>query len=370
MVKQLIKRVAGTFGYVINKFDASIFKMETQGSINPEGGGVLADNILSFTKKIDLFYEKQTIPSPLQIGGAWKNDLIGRRKVQSEIYKGNHSSKAVAEFHENMFFNELISGLWNYGYLHDEPRLNHDSIVSFLSDLESVNRIFPAKSFLISKVPIAVWGHRSEAGIVKFTDIWHSIQANHIVDVVSYLKIFEKPQTLSYIEIGSGFGGLAEKLANSSIFDRLVLFDIPHNLITAYYYLGRCIGGDSVRIVSTREEFEHAYLEKSAYIILCPTCFYDSVCDLDGNFVFGNFGSFSEMDYETVRFYLGGLPKATRAIVQINSNEKAMNTGDHTEVSCDEFPYKDDFVRVYGGQVTGGAASGGRYKVSVHLKPN
>ncbi len=76
------------------------------------------------------------------------------------------------------------------------------------------------------------------------------------------------------------------------------------------------------------------------------------------------------MDFETVKFYLDGLPKTTRAIVQINSNEKTINTGGHAEVVCDEFPYKDEFIKLYGGQVTGSAASGGRYKASIYLNSN
>jgi len=331
---------------------------------------VLANAIIQFARIVNLFYEDQNLPEPLLIGGAWKSDLLERRTTQSNSFYRESSALAVAEFHENMFFNELIFGLWCYGYLHAVPGVNQHSIASFLSDLDSTNRIFPTQSFLISNVPIPTWGHRSDAGIVRFTDISHSIQAIHVVDVANYLRFVEKTQELSYIEIGSGFGGLAEKLAKSSIFDRLVLFDIPHNLITAYYYLGRCLGIDSVALVSNRHELKDACSDKSTHVVLCPTCFYDGVSALDGNFVFGNFGSFSEMDFETVKFYLNGLPKATRAIIQINSNLKAMNTGDHVEVRCDEFPYSDNFIRVYGGAETGSGASGGRYKVSVYLKSN
>ena len=36
------------------------------------------------------------------------------------------------------------------------------------------------------------------------------------------------------------------------------------------------------------------------------------------NYIFGNFGSFSEMNYETIEFYLNNLPADTLGVVQIN----------------------------------------------------
>jgi len=367
MLKYVVKSAAGMLGLDIKKLNVASFRLESRGSTDPCGDVILAKQVLNFTENIDFFYEKQIIPPSLEIAGAWRLDLIARRKKQIDIYmSGNVNS--VAQYHENMFFNELIMGLWNYGYLHCEPKINRHAISNFLSDFESYAKIFPTLPFLVSDVPLPVWGHSNGTDIIRFTDIWHSIQANHLADVALYIKKLKRTESLSYIEIGSGFGGLAEKLAVNSIFNKLVLIDIPHNLVTAYYYLGRCVGVEAISIVSSRSELERAYLDSSIYIILCPSCFYESVHNLSGPFIFGNFGSFSEMDYESISFYLNGLPKDTHAIVQINSNEKSLNTGGHVEVSIDEFPITNDFVRIYGGQATSSASSGGRYKTSIHIK--
>lgn len=98
---------------------------------------MLAQHIMDLTKHINFFSDNQFIPIPLLIGGAWKNDLMKRGKVNVKYIKTITAPRLWQNLTRICFFNELISGLWNYGCLHDKPRLNHDSIVSFLPALRA-----------------------------------------------------------------------------------------------------------------------------------------------------------------------------------------------------------------------------------------
>ena len=64
---------------------------------------------------------------------------------------------------------------------------------------------------LFSKTPIKTYGVNDKLidakKIIRLNDLWHTATMNHIKDVAQYLNKIE----LNYIEIGSGFGGLAEK---------------------------------------------------------------------------------------------------------------------------------------------------------------
>ena len=58
-----------------------------------------------------------------------------------------------------------------------------------------------------------------------------------------------------------------------------------------------------------------------------------------------NHGSFSEMDYSTISFYLKTLLKngPVKAIFEINSNKDVENTGGHTEIKSSLFPIPKSF---------------------------
>lgn len=45
----------------------------------------------------------------------WKKYLLKNKKDQLDIYKSGNLEKVVL-LHENMFYNSLIKGLWNYSY--------------------------------------------------------------------------------------------------------------------------------------------------------------------------------------------------------------------------------------------------------------
>jgi hypothetical protein len=355
------------FGIDIQRASTSTFELKKVGS--SVGGGVgnqsLAIKIIDFHKKFGLFYENIPLRKELQIKGAWHDDLIERRPIQNKIYVYGNPQE-VAKFHENMFFNELISGLWNYGYVHADPKISKISINKLFSDYYEYNKIYPADSFISTKPSLPYWGFGE--GVITPVDVWHSVQAHAINDLYSLISKINGQKNLSFIEIGSGFGGLAEKLGKANIFDRFLLVDIPHNLVTAYYYLSQSFGEDVVELITSAEHLIRCLKNPLSKFILIPSSLTEVLSSLEGDYIFGNFGSFSEMNYETVEFYLNQLPPRVLGIVQINSNSPTINSSSHIEVISDDFPLPSDLLKVYAGKPCSSNSSGGRYKISLHIK--
>lgn len=122
------------FGIDIQRASTSTFEWKKVGPNLPDGGNQsLAIKIIDFHKKFGLFYDNIPLRKELQIAGAWRDDLIQRRPVQNKIY-ADGNPQDVAKFHENMFFNELISGLWNYGYVDQDPKISKISVNMLFSD--------------------------------------------------------------------------------------------------------------------------------------------------------------------------------------------------------------------------------------------
>ena len=291
------------------------------------------------------------------------------RKTQSDIYRKAKDVITVAKFHEEMFFNELIKGLWNYGYIDRYRKPSQISKSGFMTDLKNNNMMYHNNNSLVAKNRIPAWGHGIKEGIIKYTDIAHSVQARHVNEMANYYKSSHKNQEISFLEIGSGFGGLAEKLLLDCKFRKIILFDIPHNLVTAYYYLSQTnVQSGKIELASSISKFTEYFEDSYTKVILCPTCFYDTVKTLKDNFIVGNFGSFSEMNRATIEYYLKGIPNETQAIININSNQKLENAGSHIEVIADEFAIPERFSVVYSGPSVCQAACNNRYKTTIHMK--
>jgi len=107
--------------------------------------------IKNFFLKIDPFYYNiPDLPKELEIG-AWKTGLENRRKNQINAYK-NGSHADIAELHEKMFYNELITGLWSYFYFSDNYRKL--GMMNFSEDFKDYDTIYPDHSFLFTENPI------------------------------------------------------------------------------------------------------------------------------------------------------------------------------------------------------------------------
>ena len=302
-------------------------------------------DIKNFFSNIDPFYENiKDLPKELQIG-AWKIQLENRRKNQVTVYKRGNSAD-IAELHENMFYNELITGLWAYFYF---DKITKSGIADFSDDFKDYDRIYPDHPYLLTDNPIKCWGHRNSSvennKLIKNSDIAHAIEALMVTNCANLIS----NDSCTVLEIGSGMGGLAERLYHSKKISKLILFDIPLNLVTAYYYLKRGLGEKSnILMASTREEAIKGLTSKEVEICLLPTCFFPCLSNEMEIDIVSNFYSFSEMYEDTVNYYLNNLPESVRIICQANSNTAVLKNDNHTtEVSCDRFDYPKGFVEVF-----------------------
>ena len=314
---------------------------------------------------MDPFYERQELPTALKIGGAWLDDLKVRRLSQIQTYESGNVDQVVT-LHENMFFNCLITGLWNFGYLQDR-RVAQSALASCSHEFLATRRMWPEISQLRVLSPVPWWGVQPDPDVapIRFTDTWHWTQERHIANAVSLLNL--KASGLpGFLEIGSGFGGLAERLARRGDIDPIVLVDIPLNLVTAFYYLRRSLPDIPITLYSTREEVIRAQTKRQTGIHLIPSSFFTALRNWQDLSVVGNFGSFSEMDSETVAFYLAELPNSSKLLVQVNSNATVLNTGAHREVPVDNFAYPSRAVKVFESPLHS-QGSGNRYKTVVHV---
>ena len=84
---------------------------------------------------------------------------------------------------------------------------------------------------------------------------------------------------------------------------------------------------------------------------------------------FCNFASFSEMDLETIKYYLHNLPKSIKTIVTGNSNLeiKYDDNNKFEEVILDNFPIPREFVLCFSNVQTP-FYSNWRYKTQVWYK--
>ena len=84
--------------------------------------------------------------------------------------------------------------------------------------------------------------------------------------------------------------------------------------------------------------------QKKIYLI--PSAFFSEIKNYDNYDLLCNFASFSEMDLETIKYYLHNLPKSIKSIVTGNSNLeiKYDDNNKFEEVILDNFPIPREFV--------------------------
>lgn len=331
----------------------------------PDMSLTVAEEILLFLNAVDPFYAHQELPAPLKIGGAWLEDLKMRRLPQIQTYESGEAD-LVASLHESMFFNCLTTGLWNYGYL-QEGRVARSALAACSRDFVHTRRIWPEIAQIRVLSPVPWWGVQPDSGVapIRFTDTWHWTQERHIANAIA-LRTSKAFGASGLLEIGSGFGGLAERLARRGDIDPIVLVDIPLNLVTAFYYLRRSFPDTPVTLYSSVEQVTSAQSKRQTGIHLVPSSLFKALRKWQDLSVVANFGSFSEMDSETVAFYLSELPDSSEVLVQCNSNSAVSNTGGHREVPVDKFDYPSRAVRVFESPY-GSLSSGDRYKTLVHV---
>lgn len=185
--------------------------------------------------------------------------------------------------------------------------------------------------------------------------------------ILNTLNLLKK-EKFNVLDLGSGFGPLAEFLFQSQKINSIMLVDVPANLVTAYYYLSNKYGLEKVKILKTRNEIQdyREKFKKNNLILLIPSCFYDEIRNYDLNLI-SNFGSFSEMGYKTIEYYLQNLPSSIEIICSINSNTDHKLTEDHQEVQSEKFPWPSSFAKIFE-HVSFPLFSNYRYKTLIYKK--
>ena len=322
-----------------------------------EGKKVDCNQIYEFLDKVDLFYNKSII-EPLKIEGAWKNFLKLERKIQNKIYE-NKNSNEIIKFHENMFYNELTTGLINYSNFKDVTNL---ILNKFDSEYNNFIKIFNYPRIIFSNLPIKRWGIKKGDNILTFNDLWHTEQA---IIIKNFYNILKKKKNIFFLEIGSGYGGMVEKLDKFKIFKKFFLVDIPHNLLTTYYYLSKIFGSDKVCLINNKNFIPFLNNSKIKFFLI-PTIFLKEIKNINNDFIFSNSGSFSEMNTETINYYIRNLPANTLGLISNNSNVNQLNFDNHIEIINDDINFKG-FKLIYEGHLLSAAVTN-RYKSKIFLK--
>tara|TARA_Y100000294_G_scaffold128383_1_gene120085 strand:+ start:108 stop:1241 length:1134 start_codon:yes stop_codon:yes gene_type:complete len=302
----------------------------------------IVSEILKFNTKCNYFYENLSICQELKIEGLWKGVLLDYKKKQLDTYLSKNTDQIML-MHEGMFYNYLINGLIGYSNFKD-IKFNPTAKLLFLKDLGLYKIIFRNFDSLPSNNYIKKWGYKNKNNKINFCDASSMLQKNLILNS---LKLLNKREKYNIMEIGGGFGSLAERLFEEDKISSLILLDIPSTLITAFYYLSSKFGLDKVKILNSPSDVEKYYnLNDTKKILLIPTCYYDLIKNIKDINLLCNFHSFSEMNFDTIKFYLQNMPEEVKIIVSANSNI-AVKTKDHLEVISDKFPIPKKFDLVF-----------------------
>jgi hypothetical protein len=266
----------------------------------------ILNEIFAFFDNIHPFYEGMPIKEPLLIGDLWKTALKLERRNQLDFINKRDISR-YKELLENMFFNELIRGLWNFHYfnanlLKNRPHINFLALCKLFQKVTSL----PLKTISAGK-EFKTWGAKTDKGIIQYTAPEHALQAFNIINLLSNSST-KQDGVFTVLDLGSGYGGMAEMLLNPAIKGdmklSLFLIDIPLNLTTAYAYLSHKFGTDNVTLVKKQSELL-AIKPQDGKLWLIPTIFieaFNTKIDL-----VNNAQSLSEMDAINVKFYLNTL---------------------------------------------------------------
>jgi hypothetical protein len=309
-----LKAVAARFGVDVRRADTPFPTIERVGAaVSREH----VEEVFAFFDRVPYFYDDAVRPE-LKIGGAWRAFLASTRKRQIELIE-RRDAAGYAELATRMLSNELVSGLYNYSYTRapTAPAM----FTRHVRDLQKVTGL--KADALAYRNPLPAWGADVDGHLVTYVSPAHTMQAWSLGNLVERRSVV--------VDLGSGFGGMAEKLLELKPEVDVVLVDIPANLSSAYLYLAQRF--QDVKLCARKSD-----INVGARILLVPTLFVEALAEKFGRFdVVNNSGSFSEMDFATIDFYMRTLVARARYLVETNSNEEAQNAG-HTEVVSSRFP--------------------------------
>jgi len=361
MLKALAKNLLAKIGYEVRKYShdsgSSFFNdrsgfgsfLDLRGlntsiekaSEVPPVESAIVESIFNFFAKIPPFYNED-VRSELRIGGSWRADFLEGRKNQLSCLSSLDVER-YASLLNCMLQNELIAGQWTIGYYNNKI-LGSGAPQQFVHNLENFLSITGLNINLLDDGNFgSKWGVRIDNSLITFVDPSKGLNAFNSANFLNT----NCGQKAIHLDLGSGFGSDAikvEKLAEMPL--RTILCDLPLNLTTAFAYVSmntrkKCVLIDSE---STLEAQLSSDFSESEFIFV-PTIFVEKLAELSGPIdLMYNHGSFSEMDYNAVKFYLDTLllNGPVNALFEINSNAQIENCG-HTEVPSSSFPIPDSF---------------------------
>ena len=273
----------------------------------------LVDRVFAFLERVPPFYD-EGVAEPLRIDGLWRNFLIEERPSQIACLESGDRER-YRRLLQDLFFNELSLGLQNFGIARAGEPVSFELRV----DCDAFERISDRSwEALATNERFRLAGWQSPRGIVRNTDPQHGIQATHLLNLARAFEL--APERLTILDLGSGYGGLAEKIHAWSPTPPLqILLDIPLNLTTAYVYLAHSFGPDRVRLVDDPDALAHVDRDETPFVLV-PSCFTDALARSLRWDLVHNAKSLSEMEPCTARYYVSKLVPESLALVETNSN--------------------------------------------------
>lgn len=326
---------------------------------------IIVEDIFNFFDKVHPFYGNN-VREELMIGGAWKEDLLERRPNQLKAIK-EKDKDMYSKLLENMFRNEMISGMFSISY-YDENLIGNSFPEEFEYNLFLFKYITNMDTDKLYDGDFGnKWGLLKNNKVITLADPYKGINTYNIANL---LNTINNSENICYMDLGSGYGSDAlrvSKLSNKPT--RIILFDIPLNLTTAFAYISmntdkKCFLISSISDLDILKDSNYS----ESHFIFIPTIFAEELSSINPKIkLIYNHGSFSEMDYETVEFYLKTfLTNDVKYLFEINSNESATNAGGHIEVKSSLFPLPSAYKLLK----RSSTSLGHRYLESLYIREN
>ncbi len=213
----------------------------------------IIEEIFTFFAETGPLYENLNLAPELEIGGAWAGNIVLRRKIQLACIESN-DFKGYANLVNNMFRNELVDSMWDVLYFSKIDKTLPKLPKKFVQLADGfqylTNKSLQDLAYCSGG---GEWGMLSDGGIIKPTDPGDGIKAYNLLLAA---ESYGNQSKLTICDLGSGFGGMIEKLARwHDGIARYILVDIPLNLTTAYAYFSFGFENESLHLIKTPEQF-------------------------------------------------------------------------------------------------------------------
>jgi len=354
-MKKLLKSLLHKFNIEIKKLPYKSDLLIEESNHLPSIDESIVNEIFDFFNVIEPFYSEDIRPE-LKIAGAWRKDFETRRTNQLNFIR-TQDKEGYSNLIKSMMRNELIAGQWGIGY-YDKKILNTTAPNEFLDNLKQYSNLTNHNLDVLDDGPFGgKWGVKVGNQLVTFRDPYKGVNAFNAAKILNF--ICEGEGGATYLDLGSGFGSDAIKVEKfSELPVRIILMDLPLNLTTAFAYVSMNAGKKCVLISNADQLQEHliSNFSESEFIFI-PTSLVEDFSKLGIKVdLMYNHGSFSEMDFDTISYYIKCLLNGTvKALFEVNSNastldgnlsDNLLNYGGHVEVPSSKFPIPTNYKLV------------------------